>query len=216
MVRPPLSSNNLGYSLTEIAIVLGVVGILLGGIWGLGNYAYESVRRQQMTDNIGIVVDKTRSFYQSLPRIDGDFGPRIVPATPPLTDQLVRRDIIPREMVPDRNLNSATFQRAITAWGGAFRVSDNTDNTQQGWRAGGQTFRIRMFDLPYAGCIAVMSKLLGGKPAGLLNVVFNNPDIPLATHMIVPTPSTSTNDARTRCRQNGQNWSVDLIYRLRI
>jgi len=202
-----------GYSLMEIAIVLGVIGVLLGGIWSLSNNAFEKVRRQKMIDYVGLIVDKTRTAYQGDDNISGDFTS--------LTNQLVRRDLVPRDIVPGRNLAVGGNLTARTLWDGALLISDNgpdatiNDNLT---RVGGQTFRIRLADLPYASCIEVMSNLMGGKPKGLTAVVFNNPDLAITNNpprVVIPSAVRSTTDAQAGCRRSGQNWTVDLIYLLR-
>ena len=119
-----------GYSLTEIAIVLGVVGILLGGIWGLGNYAYESAKREQMVEYIRVVVQKTRVYGLKYPNLVGNSPfnrPRTMAANG-FTDELIRADVVPREMVVNRDIRDGSpLQNAQTPWGTNFKITNNTE-----------------------------------------------------------------------------------------
>ena len=65
-----------GFSLTELAIVLGVMGIIIGGIWGVANSARQSSHVEQAAEAITLTTDAVRAVYNghtaaSVPGISG-------------------------------------------------------------------------------------------------------------------------------------------------
>jgi prepilin-type N-terminal cleavage/methylation domain-containing protein len=52
-----------GFTLTEIAIVLGVIGIILSAIWAAASSVYQNLRTQQAVQEVQIIVAGYRSLY---------------------------------------------------------------------------------------------------------------------------------------------------------
>jgi prepilin-type N-terminal cleavage/methylation domain-containing protein len=57
------NKTQAGFSLTEVAIVMGVMGMILAGIWGLVGRGWESQKQQQASDQIRAIVGNVRSYY---------------------------------------------------------------------------------------------------------------------------------------------------------
>ncbi|HUY68359.1 MAG TPA: prepilin-type N-terminal cleavage/methylation domain-containing protein [Alphaproteobacteria bacterium] len=54
-----------GFTLTEIAIVLGVVGIVLGGIWAAAALVSQNDKTQEASQDIALIVANYRSLFST-------------------------------------------------------------------------------------------------------------------------------------------------------
>lgn len=52
-----------GFTLTEIAIVLGIIGIILGAIWAAAATVYENMRAERAAGDVLTIVGGWRSIY---------------------------------------------------------------------------------------------------------------------------------------------------------
>jgi prepilin-type N-terminal cleavage/methylation domain-containing protein len=52
-----------GFSLMELAIVLGIMGLIIGSIWALGSQAWESAHREQLKEAINTTVSNIRDSF---------------------------------------------------------------------------------------------------------------------------------------------------------
>jgi len=55
-----------GFTLTEMAIVLAIISVILAGIWSLVQAGWETQRRQQASDEITTIVSNVRGYYSGL------------------------------------------------------------------------------------------------------------------------------------------------------
>ncbi len=60
MTRP---AKEAGFNLIEAAIVLGIVGLIVGGIWAAAASAYENMRQQTASKNLLAFAQNVRGFY---------------------------------------------------------------------------------------------------------------------------------------------------------
>ncbi len=144
----------------ELAIVLGIVGVILGGVWAMGGVVNENVRRETMFQYVVQTVKGVRTYYEGLYAVDTS------KSSVELTDLLIRKGAVPPEMVPDRT--AATVQ-ANTPWTktttgeGSYFVEPDGGN--------GFHFKIEMRNLPYGACLSLATRFSGdGAPGGLLSV----------------------------------------------
>src|SRR6266853_2928305 len=99
IARMPGSERN-AFSLTEIAIVMGVMGVLLAGIWSYVSAANETVRIEKAKEEILTVVQKIRGYYA------GQAG-MLSAGTDLITAQLAAAGIFPNDMLrPDSPNNN--------------------------------------------------------------------------------------------------------------
>ncbi len=56
-------NGEAGFNLIEAAIVLGIVGLIVGGIWAAAASAYENMRQQTASKNLLAFAQNVRSFY---------------------------------------------------------------------------------------------------------------------------------------------------------
>lgn len=62
---PAFRAKSRGFTLTEIAIVLGIIGIILGAIWAAAAMVYENNRTKQAREQSLAVINNWRSIYGS-------------------------------------------------------------------------------------------------------------------------------------------------------
>ena len=60
--------NRRGFSLIESAIVLAVVGLVIGGIWVAANSINRKLRINEASNGILSVIEKARSLYKNMPQ----------------------------------------------------------------------------------------------------------------------------------------------------
>lgn len=58
-------SREAGFNLIEAAIVLGIVGLIVGGIWAAAASAYENMRQQSASKNMLAFAQNVRNFYSN-------------------------------------------------------------------------------------------------------------------------------------------------------
>lgn len=65
---PPMTKTKApGFSLIEAAIVLGIVGLVIGGIWVAASSVMETRRQSRALEQAAIVVDNIRKLYGRTP-----------------------------------------------------------------------------------------------------------------------------------------------------
>ncbi|NTU76216.1 MAG: alpha/beta fold hydrolase, partial [Alphaproteobacteria bacterium] len=177
-----------GFSLTELAIVLCVAGMIVGGIWAAASYVTERVRRSQAADQVMIVVGNIRSLSQGRANISGSFDA--------LTNSLINNGAIPNDMI--LNHAAAPPLRANHPWG-AVGV-DGTALAAGGFAVGGnsvadptlQTFIVEFRGLNLGACMDLAARVSGTSgPSGLTGVTINGtamtlPVLPISTTLADP------------------------------
>jgi prepilin-type N-terminal cleavage/methylation domain-containing protein len=78
-----------GFTLIEAAIVLAVIGTILGGVWIYAQRANEAARLEQAVGQLAIVLKNIRSYYLSYANI----------ANSDVTSTLADADVFPAEMI---------------------------------------------------------------------------------------------------------------------
>ncbi len=65
------SKNNRGFNLIEIAIVLAVIGIIVGGVYVAASSVYENNRKQKVQTQLLTLVQNIRAAYTGQPAFGG-------------------------------------------------------------------------------------------------------------------------------------------------
>jgi prepilin-type N-terminal cleavage/methylation domain-containing protein len=205
-----------GFSLMELAIVLGVFGLILGGLWSIVSTVKENVRRERAFEQTILIVKNIRAYYQALPNISGSYAS--------LTPVLATNGIIPFEMLRSRTAatllvdhpwGTTTPGGAVLA-GGGVQVCDNTPANCTGPAAdsSAQTFAVRFNGLSYGACINLLARLSSpAGPPGLVNIVVNSGTPYLNTAGNGLPVSMVWSDANCSTAKTGN--TLDFIFRLR-
>jgi prepilin-type N-terminal cleavage/methylation domain-containing protein len=130
-----------GFSLAELIIVLGVIGVVLAGVWVLSSQAMENTRRNQMMRQIQAVVDNVRALYSGQAAVSGTYDT--------LTSQLVTENTIPRDRVRPAGSGCTNGSGVCVdgPWGPGI-------DTGAGTSLGGGSFAVCAWDVAAQTCVA--------------------------------------------------------------
>lgn len=97
-------NREAGFNLIEAAIVLGIVGLVVGGIWAAASSAYENMRQQSAAKQILALVQGIKNYYANsgAGAIAGEAN-------------LVNFGIVPKDMVAGTQIVSPLSTAATTA-----------------------------------------------------------------------------------------------------
>lgn len=169
-----------GFSMMEMAIVVGVAGLVIGSIWGAARYVREAVRREQALEQVTAVVTQMRFFYQGLAGIE------FINDADAMNARLLGRAIIPNDMY---TAAAARVDHALAgldvAWafaGHSFTVLNATSAGEIASNAGAsdrQMFLIAFAGLSQPNCAYLIQQLSSGKgPSGLRRIIHGDGALP--------------------------------------
>ncbi|MGE0109896.1 MAG: type 4 pilus major pilin [Bdellovibrionales bacterium] len=139
------SAHRRGFTLTEAAIVLGIVGLILGGIWVAAGAVYNNQRVSTTTTQIMQIVNGIRSLYATSTTFTGD------------ETDLANAGVIPRDMLVLDASNAVTD--VVNVWNGQVTIAAAAPAT---------SFTITIEDVPRAACSSLLVKFTGpGRDSGL-------------------------------------------------
>ena len=94
MVSPSrLHATPRGFTLTELAIVLGVIGLLLGAIWAAASVVYDNNRATRATQQVLQIIGNFKGVYGNRPV---DTGNGFID----ITGMAVSNSLLPADMLP--------------------------------------------------------------------------------------------------------------------
>jgi prepilin-type N-terminal cleavage/methylation domain-containing protein len=147
-----LEQNKKGFTLTEIAIVLGIIGLILGAIWVAASGVYNNQKVSKGNTQVLRVSQGIRALYATSATTGSADGTDV-------TQNLCNAGIFPSDSV----VNCAT-PAVSNPWNGATTVL----TTSVSAAAAQDGFEVRMTGVPQAGCIALLSGIGGtGRDSGL-------------------------------------------------
>ncbi|MGE0109898.1 MAG: type II secretion system protein [Bdellovibrionales bacterium] len=134
-----------GFTLTEVAIVLGLVAIVLGGIWAAAGRVWDDSRGNQLQQQIMTVVQNMREYFSPM----GQFLSCAADYTAFIDDddrRLIPIDMRSQPALEGQAINHVLGAQTGNATAGSFRVSCLSATT----------FRILVRDLDPAQCIKLL------------------------------------------------------------
>lgn len=218
-LRRPIR-NVSGFSLTELAIVLAVAGVVLGGVWTVSGRAWEYAKLERSKEAVATTVDNVRSYYAGLagvPEIaSGGVGG--------MTDNLINSSTIPQYLV--RNM-AAVPKVADNPWGGTdlagtFQVCSWVWGTAAcSGTVAPPTPTSPFFGVTFTGltlphCISLVESVSGPNgPSGLMEVNINGTNISTlaGNHFVHPVSDT---DARMNCAAVAAPATSSVIFIYRV
>jgi type II secretory pathway pseudopilin PulG len=126
------ATRQAGFNLIEAAIVLGIVGLIVGGIWAAAGSAYENMRQQNASKQLLALVQGIRGFYAQNPSDQVDEK----------IDNLYNLGILPADMVVD----SSGTKTLRHPWGGTVIINDTTTSM------GIPSFKVTFDDVSDSSC----------------------------------------------------------------
>jgi type II secretory pathway pseudopilin PulG len=111
-LHAPRAAQQAGFNLIEAAIVLGIVGLVVGGIWAAAGSAYESMRQQNASKQLLALVQGIRGFYAQNPSesINSNIS------------ELSNLGVLPTDMV----VVTSAGKELRSLWGGSVTLADTT------------------------------------------------------------------------------------------
>lgn len=187
-----------GFSLMELAIVMGIVGVIMSSIWAVTANVLENTKRETTFQQIVETVKGVRSVLLG----SGGLSPTISDAN--LTKQLILQGAIPPELVPDRTAASPVAQNLWNRQGGtngSYFVGADPSTPLR--------FRIALLNLPYGPCIALATRVSGdGGPSGLYGVRIDG-------GAIITNLPVSVGTAQTSCQKTSTGSLLTFYFALR-
>lgn len=145
-----------GFTLTEIAIVLGIIGLILGAIWVAASAVFGNQRLAKANTEILQVVQGSRTLYNTASTTGESNGTS-------LTEALINAGFFPSDMV------SGTT--GLTPWGGSTRLNIYSQTAS----VTGDAILVEFSNLSTAACVGLLTGLTGaGRDAGLWNAYANS------------------------------------------
>ncbi len=188
----PYQRKQAGFTIGEMTVVLGVVALVMGGVWVTVNKVQETAQITQTKEQVIAILSKVRGFYQTRACIN----------TGNQTGFLlgVGQPIFPREMVNGGGLTDL--------WNGAVQL-------QGAGAACDQQFTINFLALPAGICGYLLPQLTGSGEVsrGLRAVTINGSNASITRFPINPTDIIGT--GATQCGA-GATANVALTYVLRV
>jgi prepilin-type N-terminal cleavage/methylation domain-containing protein len=151
--KPGIRKPN-GFTLTEIAIVLGIIGLVLGGIWVAAKTVMDSNRADQAVQDISTMAANMRATFLAVNQFSAG-------SKTDATAAMVTAGIIPSNLII-----SSGSPPAKNAWGGEVRIyQSSTDNRH---------FRISYLHTPPDACFRIASQLANlGTPDAPVALITN-------------------------------------------
>ncbi|MDD3028730.1 MAG: type 4 pilus major pilin [Alphaproteobacteria bacterium] len=154
-----------GFTLTEISIVLGIMGLILGAIWTAASGVYDKQRVSHATTAIMQIVQGIRGIYASSSSLDADFN----------VTNLNNAGALPSDMV-----NSAGNALVGLFPGGATTLSSLYS---------GAAFDITVTKIPRDNCVSLLMAIAGNsRDPGLLAAASTAPAAQPAPLSVTATP----------------------------
>ena len=195
-LRPTRAVGNAGFNLVEAAIVLGIVGLIIAGIWTAASAVYENMRISRATQQLLSVAQNIRSLYSSQFTMGGTAGDD-------LTAGMVTARVFPGDMTPDLTTDPDS------PWG-----TDDVEVYAAGSGATTDGFRIVYKGIPTNACIDLSVRNSGqSRDIGLTAVSAGTGSSATPGNAIATLPATVTT-ASAACG-TGATASVSFTFNLR-
>jgi prepilin-type N-terminal cleavage/methylation domain-containing protein len=104
-------TSNLGFNLIEVSIVLGIVGIIVGGVFAAYSSVSENNRLRKGADQVTMIVQQVRNAYANRNALESASGVDF-------TNALIGAELIPMASVVNNTIKNA--------WGGNVLVTPET------------------------------------------------------------------------------------------
>jgi prepilin-type N-terminal cleavage/methylation domain-containing protein len=192
-------AGNRGFTLTEIAIVLGIISIILAAIWVASGQVNEKSRITQAMNEFGAVSQSMTSMFQ------GGYGTSATPCAAPcnVTSNMISSGVIPQWMV-----SGTTGTTAMHPWSSTGFFVYWMGTTLPGALP---SYRMSYYNVSHDGCLGLIMQTTNCTPnsPGCPFEVSSGGTQPAATAFAAPTYTQSmttaaitTAQAETICGKN--------------
>jgi type II secretory pathway pseudopilin PulG len=192
-----------GFTLTEMAIVFGVIGMVMSGIWVAADHARETSRTSRAVNQITSILSGYRTLYKQSPVDTGNpSGPQ---SFVDITCVGVNAGYFPSEML--LNVTCATGTGSTypaSPWGSAADSHNVEVSGIQDWNA----IAITYWNLPQVACINLVNAI-----QTMPGIVFANVDgVTKGTGTIASYTPWSSTAATTNCSKTDGTNGVQFAF----
>lgn len=153
------SSAKRGFTLTEIAIVLGIIGLILGAIWVAAAAVYNNMRISTANTELLQITQAVRAMYATSASVDSG-------ADMPGNVTYLRAGVFPTSALDTAVPSSATAAR--NPWNGNIYISHATYNAS----TPSDSFAVAFDAIPSQACITLLTSSTGqGRDPGMFGAV---------------------------------------------
>jgi len=139
-----MTRSHRGFTLTELALVLGVIGLILSAAWTAAGYVSESRKISRATQQILETSNNVKNLYAMRPVFKN--------ANTLINSMLIAANAIPTDLLSPTATNGTN-----NAWNGDFRVYGAT--TFEG-ASRPNVFRISYYNIPLDACIGIANAII--------------------------------------------------------
>ncbi|MDD3181584.1 MAG: type 4 pilus major pilin [Alphaproteobacteria bacterium] len=173
-----LPRKTRGFTLTEAAIVLGIVGLILGAIWVAAAAVYNNLRVTTTSNQLLQIVQSIRSMHATQQTVDSGINALLV----------AKAGGMPKDM-----LNNPTTPTTVTdVWAGNVLIAAATHTVAN------DSFAITFSGVPQGPCADLLVRNTGsGRDSGLIGAgvaVATNTAFPLGLSTAVTACSNATSN----------------------
>lgn len=149
-------SARRGFNLIEAAIVLGIVGLVVGGIWVAATSVYANLRSKTATDQLLKIGQGVRSMYAT----SSNLGNAALDMTP----FMAQSGVLPNDTLTTAP-NLATAANTVNPWGGQVGVVAPVNNATN--------FIVQFNNIPSKACVDFVLRNTGvSRDSGMTAVYY--------------------------------------------
>jgi prepilin-type N-terminal cleavage/methylation domain-containing protein len=162
-IRQTEYKHKRGFTLTEIAIVLGIIGLILGAIWVAASAVYTNMRTSKATTELLTIAQNVRAMYATSATVDplADMPAAFAASTAGNKNATyLAAGVFPSDTLMTAAGASATTQTAALAagpWGASAAKLGSISVTSATTTTTGDSFAIYFDNVPTSGCIGMLT-----------------------------------------------------------
>lgn len=156
-----------GFTLTEIAIVLGIIGLILGAIWVAAAAVYNNLRVSKATTQLLQITQNVRALYATSARVDplANINTPGQQAGQALT--YIQANVFPNDTLSSSGGAGQPVDTVQSPWNGGIYI---TAQQSQGGVAN-DSFQVAFDAVPQSACIGLITANSGeGRDPGMVSV----------------------------------------------
>lgn len=147
------NAKQRGFTLTEIAIVLGIIGLILGAIWVAASAVYNNMRISTANTQLLQITQAVRAMYATSATVDSG-------ANMPGNLTYIRAGVFPTSAL-DKGTPAAS-SHALNPWSGDIYISSAT------FTATDDSFAVAFDAIPVQACVTLLTSSTGqGRDPGM-------------------------------------------------
>ncbi|MGE4352086.1 MAG: type 4 pilus major pilin [Bdellovibrionales bacterium] len=180
LMEKDMPRKQRGFTLTEAAIVLGIMGLILGAIWVAAAAVYNNLRVTTTSNQLLQVVQSIRSMHATQQTVDSGINSLLV----------AKAGGIPKDMITYTNEIPSAVR---DVWGGDVTIAATTYSVTN------DAFYVQFDDVPQGPCSDLLVRNTGsGRDSGLVgagNAASTSTNFPVGLSTAVAACSNATKNS---------------------